>query len=153
MSDVTQVSMNFTQRELRLLDEVRGTQSRKEFCKNHLVDYLYGITENQTQPNVDTPKLTLNLTSEIQNTHEQLRDLFMRERPSTLRKLNEERAPFTCVRGDEHGEDHVIEANELFSWIGVGRKSLGDEWKKNLPVCRTCTEVLKIQWDEGNQFI
>lgn len=79
-------------------------------------------------------------------------DLYMRSAPERLKPLPIRENPQVCIRGQEIGEDHIIEPGELFAWVRFSRDSQPPDWIKNGKLCRPCLEIAKEMWERGDMY-
>lgn len=79
-------------------------------------------------------------------------DLYMKAAPERLKALSKLETAQVCVRGQEIGEDHIIEPGDLFSWVRFSRDSQLPDWVKNGKLCRECYEIAKEMWTRGEQY-
>lgn len=80
------------------------------------------------------------------------KDLYMKSAPESLKALSPSADPQVCVRGQEIGEDHIIEPGDLYSWFRFSRDSQADDWVKNGKLCRECHTIAKDMWARGEQY-
>jgi len=106
-----------------------------ERVKEFTTSRASGDTNTQTPANLDhTP------------------DLFMKAAPERLKALSKLETAQVCVRGQEIGEDHIIEPGDLYSWVKFGRDSQLPDWVKNGKLCFTCTPIATEMWRQGNVY-
>lgn len=80
------------------------------------------------------------------------KDLYMKSAPERLKALSKLDTPQVCVRGQEIGEDHVIEPGDLFAWVRFSRDSQEPDWVKNGKLCRDCADIAKEMWARGEMY-
>lgn len=80
------------------------------------------------------------------------KDLYMVSGPEGLRVLSRTYSSQLCIRGQEIGEDHVIEPGQLFSWFKFGRDTQDPDWVKNGKLCKNCTEVARAMFERGEKY-
>jgi len=76
----------------------------------------------------------------------------MRSAPERVKPLPKLENSQVCIRGQEIGEDHIIEPGELFAWVRFSRDSQPADWIKNGKLCRPCWEIAKDMWDRGDMY-
>lgn len=94
----------------------------------------------------------LNAPTVVTFSEEPTQDLYMKSAPEGLKVLPRTQDAQVCVRGQEIGEDHVIEPGDLFSWFRFSRDSQPPDWVKNGKLCRECAETAKAMWARGEMY-
>lgn len=79
-------------------------------------------------------------------------DLYMKSAPERLKPLSKLETAQVCVRGQEIGEDHIIEPGDLYSWVRFSRDSQLPDWVKNGKLCRGCYDIAKEMWAHGKTY-
>lgn len=79
-------------------------------------------------------------------------DLYMKSAPERLKALSKLDTSQVCIRGQEIGEDHIIEPGDLYSWVKFGRDTQLPDWVKNGKLCRECYDIAKVMWMENKKY-